>query len=216
MTSGLKKKIAELQNKLTPVVIEIVIKKQPIEILKTILEMENQVIAVSTWQNFEDKFIRSGLINDIKKSTKLHFIGHLQTNKVKNVVKYFDIIESVDSIKLLETINKCAARSNKVQTVMLQCNISKDIQKFGFDESEIELAINTAKRMPNISIKGLMTIIEEIKDENKQFEYFEKLNKLKKKYGLEFTSMGMSNDYKQAVKAGATHVRIGSLIFDSI
>lgn len=172
------------------------------------------IIGESKVQEFEDKY---NMILPCRK----HFIGHLQRNKVKKVVKWFDIIESVDSIKLIKEINDNAEVIKKIQNIFLQINIGEEPQKYGFKLTEIENCIDIASTYKNININGLMCIAPNIEIKmtrpyfKKMKEIFEKI-KLEKKYSnlnLKYLSMGMSNDYQIAIQEGSTLVRIGSAIF---
>ena len=150
------------------------------------------------------------LPNDIK----WHMIGHLQTNKVKDLVKRnIFLIESVDSIKLAKEINKEAIKNNKSINILIEANISNDPNKTGCNINELDNLINEVKELSNINLLGLMAIaphtdnIEEIKNS------FKEMNELKNKYNLELLSQGMSSDYKLAIEVGTDIIRIGTKIF---
>lgn len=149
-----------------------------------------------------------------------HFIGHLQTNKVKYLMPYVQLIHSVDSAELAEEINKRAILHNKVQNILMQVNTSGEESKSGV---EPEKAANLAKellKLPNLNLIGLMTIGTFSDDERisrKEFSMLRNLkNELNKKLGIDNLcelSMGMSHDYEIAIEEGATIVRIGTAIF---
>jgi len=151
----------------------------------------------------------------------LHFIGHLQKNKVKFVVGTVALIHSVDSLALLEQIDRVAAARGLVQDVLLEVNIGAEASKSGFSPDEIPAALAAAGQKHNICVRGLMAIppICENGEENRR--YFERMRQLfidncEKKYDnvrMDFMSMGMSGDYETAVKCGANIVRVGSAIF---
>lgn len=150
----------------------------------------------------------------------LHFIGHLQRNKVKQVVGKVSLIQSVGSMSLLKEINKRAAALKIVQDILLEVNIGEEESKSGFSVENIHEAAKMAKEYPNVRVCGLMTIppIEEVPHAN--IPYFEKIHALyidinQNLYDNKFTylSMGMSSDYEDAIRAGATMVRVGSAIF---
>lgn len=156
---------------------------------------------------------------DVKNNSKFHFIGHLQTNKVKKVIGHFDYIHSVDSYKLAKVISDEACNTRIVQKILLQVNNANEEQKFGFSKDEIFEVFNSIKELPNIEICGLMNMAplgatdEEL---NYLFEDILQIKlKLEKKfnYKLKELSMGMSQDYKIAVKHGATMLRIGRKLF---
>lgn len=144
---------------------------------------------------------------------KKHLIGHLQTNKAKEAVKLFDLIESVDSEKLAREINKQAEKLDKKMPIYIQVNISREHQKDGILEENLEGLIKIVHALPHLELKGLMSIAEDTKDTTKLANQFSKMQKLKTKFALSELSMGMSQDYKTAIKYGSTQVRLGSIIF---
>lgn len=150
------------------------------------------------------------LPNDIR----WHMIGHLQTNKVKDIVKRnIYLIESVDSIKLANTINKEAIKNEKIVNILIEVNIVDDPNKTGCRLDELDNLINEVNKLSNINLKGLM-VIGPITDDSKEIiKYFKQMKKLKDKYKLELLSMGMSSDYKEALECGTDIVRIGTKIF---
>ncbi len=153
------------------------------------------------------------LPNDIR----WHFIGHLQSNKVKYIAPFVHLIQGVDSEKLLAEINKQAAKNNRTINVLLQVHIAKEETKFGFDEAEI-MHIDV-KSFPNVNIIGLMGMASFTEDEAQVRREFVSLKvlfdkiKVEKEIDLTTLSMGMSNDYELAINCGSNMVRIGSLLF---
>jgi len=136
-----------------------------------------------------------------------HFIGHLQTNKVKQVINEIDYLHSLDSLKLAKEIQKY--RVTPLNT-FIQLNLSKEESKFGIDLSELKTFVKELTKYDKINLIGFMTI--GIQDDLIQTEkIFETLNQLKIDYMLQYTSMGMSNDYELAIKYHADWIRIGSL-----
>jgi PLP dependent protein len=153
-----------------------------------------------------------------------HLIGHLQSNKVKQVAAFVTLIHAVDSLKLLQEINKQGARLNRVVACLLQVHIAKEETKFGFSETELldMLSGGEVAHLPFVNVRGLMgmaTLTEDrtqIRNEFKGLKsLFEKLKSqsLPEGFQMEELSMGMSNDYKIAIEEGSTMVRIGSAIF---
>lgn len=142
---------------------------------------------------------------------KWHMIGHLQTNKVKYIVDKVALIHSVDSIKLLETINKEAKKKDVICHVLIQVNLAHEETKFGFNENELDAVIHST--YSNVSIDGLMVIGPNVDDEEKIEEVFIQAEHLKNKYNLKELSMGMSSDYHLAIKHGSTMIRIGTDVF---
>lgn len=150
----------------------------------------------------------------------LHFIGHLQRNKVRQVVGKVQLIHSVSSLELLQEIDRQAEKLGLVQDVLLEVNIGGEESKSGFSPEEIFRAAETARTFPHISVRGLMTIppVEQTKHGN--LAYFRKVNQLYVDIGRNlydnqfiYLSMGMSDDFEDAIAAGATMVRVGSAIF---
>ena len=147
---------------------------------------------------------------------KWHMIGHLQKNKVKKIAPFVHLIHSVDSLKLLKEINKRAKENNRIIKCLLQVHIGEEVSKFGFQINQIEETIISSYEYVNIKITGLMGMATFTKNKHqiqKEFSGLRKLfNKLKSKQ-INTLSMGMSNDYKIAIKEGSNMIRLGSVIF---
>ena len=151
----------------------------------------------------------------------VHFIGHLQTNKVKQVVGKVDLIQSVDRMNLLEAIQKEAARQGIQQDILLEVNIGNEESKSGFDISEVLPFLEHISDFPNIRVRGLMAIppISQNPGDNRKFfqEMFElSVDITEKKYDnvtVDCLSMGMSDDYADAIACGSTMIRVGTAIF---
>ena len=151
----------------------------------------------------------------------VHFIGHLQTNKVKQVVGHVDLIQSVDRTNLLQAIEKEAARQGIVQDILLEVNIGNEESKSGFGEEEVLPLLEQIGDFPHIFVRGLMAIppISQNPGDNRKF--FQKMLKLSvditaKKYdnvSVDCLSMGMSDDYEDAILCGSTMIRVGTAIF---
>ena len=151
----------------------------------------------------------------------VHFIGHLQTNKVRQVVGKVDLIQSVDSQRLLDAIQQEAAKQGIVQNILLEVNIGNESSKSGFQPCQIYDICEGMGQYPNICVKGLMAIppICQISGENRKF--FQEMYNLSvditaKKYdnvSVEILSMGMSDDFRDAIACGSTMIRIGTAIF---
>ena len=156
----------------------------------------------------------------LPKDIRWHYIGHLQTNKVKLIAPFVQLIHGVDSLKLLEEINKQGERSGRVLDCLLQVHIAMEETKFGLDEGELDLLIKQFEnlKMANVRICGLMGMASFTDDMNKVRQEFQNLKRIFDRLKtndsrLTTLSMGMSNDYKIAIEEGSTMVRIGSLIF---
>lgn len=159
------------------------------------------------------------LPNEIRKNSKFHFIGHLQSNKVEKVVAHFDIIHSVDSVKIAKAISDTACSLDKREKILLQINNSGEVQKFGFSKEQLVSEMKCLLDLEGVEILGLMNMapLEATTEELAQLfgDIREFRNKLEREFKIELPelSMGMSNDYKIAVKEGATAIRIGRKLF---
>ena len=150
----------------------------------------------------------------------LHFIGHLQRNKVKQVVGTVSLIQSIGSLELLEEVDKCAGKMGLVQDILLEVNIGGEEAKSGFAPEALYAAAEAARALEHVRVLGLMTIPPVETEPHGSMPYFEKVRALyvdinRDLYDNKFVylSMGMSSDYEDAIRAGATMVRVGSAIF---
>lgn len=151
-----------------------------------------------------------------------HFIGHLQSNKVKYIAPFVHLIHGIDNAKLLQEVNKQALKNNRTIDVLLQFYIAEEESKFGMDEAEIEACIASADTLTNVRIRGLMGMATNTDNQDQVGKEFARLtsffNQLKAKYfsggdSFDTRSMGMSGDYALAVAHGSNMVRVGSLLF---
>ena len=149
-------------------------------------------------------------IKDQNKNLKLHFVGKLQTNKVKFILPLFDYIHSLDNLKLAEKIARQQEKVNFKPKIFIQINIGNEKQKSGISLNELDEFKSICLNDLKLDIIGLMCLPP---NDEKTEEYFIKMKQLNLKYKLEQLSMGMSNDYKLAIKNGSTFLRIGSKIF---
>jgi len=152
----------------------------------------------------------------LPKDIRWHFIGHLQTNKVKLIAPFVQLIHGVDSLKLLKEINKQAEKNNRVIDCLLQIHIAQEETKFGLNEEELRSVVKEYEKseMKNVRVCGLMgmaSFSSDMQKVRKEFEYLKQL--FDSVPNLEILSMGMSSDYKTAVEEGSKMVRIGSLLF---
>jgi len=139
-----------------------------------------------------------------------HMVGHLQTNKVKSALELFDIIHSVDSLRLADAVSRRAPRR---VPVFLEVNVAAEPTKHGFNLEELPAAYEAAARMPNLDIWGLMTVAPLARDPEDVRPIFRRLHQEARALGLRQLSMGMTDDFEVAIEEGATHVRIGRAIF---
>ena len=152
-------------------------------------------------------------IDKLPDDIRWHMIGHLQTNKVKDIVDKAYLIHSVDSVKLAKEIDKQAKKKNLVVNILLEVNIALEESKYGFKVEELDDAINEISLLSNVYIKGLMCVAPYTPTPEDNRKYFKEMVSLKNKYKLDILSMGMSNDYLIADEEGSTYVRIGTKIF---
>ena len=198
-----------------------------------------KVKLIAVTKTFSHKSINSAIENDVndigenkiqefilkkphinnKKKLTTHFIGKIQSNKVKKIVSNFDIIHSVDRIKILNKINDVATSQNKKQKILLQVNISNSKSQSGFNKNETLKISNYATKLLNVKLIGLMCIASNTKDKKKISEDFKNIKKIQKRIQKTINkkcrhlSMGMSGDYKEALKNGSTFIRIGTKLF---
>ena len=152
----------------------------------------------------------------LPKDIRWHFIGHLQTNKVKYIIPFISLIHSVDSLKLLKEINKRAKAKNKIINCLIQVKIANEESKYGFKINEISDVMSYASKLEHILIKGLMGMATNTDNNNLIDKEFKLLNTEFKKYKSKIfnvLSMGMSNDYKLAISNESNMIRLGSIIF---
>ncbi len=144
-----------------------------------------------------------------------HFVGHLQSNKVKNILPFVHLIHGVDSLRLLQEINRQAAKAGRVMDVLLQVHIAREETKFGFDAAELEGVMAAAGALPAVRVRGLMGMASNTEDVAVVRAEFRGLKGLLDRWfpGDGLLSMGMSADYSMAVQEGSNMVRIGSLLF---
>jgi PLP dependent protein len=147
-------------------------------------------------------------------SARWHLIGHLQSNKAKDAVRTFDVIQTIDSVSLAEKVAKAATAEGKRIDVLLEVNIGREPQKAGADPGELETLARDVARIDGIRLTGLMTI-PPVGEEAATRAYFRELRSLRDGIGLKDLSMGMTDDFEIAIEEGATIVRVGRAIFGS-
>ncbi len=188
-------------------------KTKPNEDIEALYQLGQRAFGENYVQELVDK--QAALPKDIQ----WHFIGHLQSNKVKYIAPFVQLIHGVDSLKLLTEINKQAQKGGRVISCLLQIHIATEETKFGMDANELQEALAASLHLPFVSIKGLMGMAsfsdnkEQVRNEfNILHQHF---IQMQTNHGAPFTilSMGMSGDYQMAIEEGSTMVRIGSLLF---
>jgi len=161
------------------------------------------------------------VLSDVREKAEWHFIGHLQTKKVKKVIDIFDMIESVDSLRLAHEIGRCCARRNKIMPVLIEVNSGEEEQKYGVLPNDLPDLIKEISPLKNIKIMGLMTMGPRFGNPEESRPYFIKTRRLFEQIKdlhfpnveMKHLSMGMTNSYEIAIEEGANLVRIGTKIF---
>ena len=225
---GIKENLEKVQNIIneecikagrnsTEVTLVAVSKTKPVEMLNEAYEYGCRDFGENKVQEFLDKY------EAMPKDIRWHMIGHLQRNKVKYIVDKVYMIHSVDSLRLAQEISKEAVKKSVTVNILIEVNVANEETKFGVKvEDTLELVREIAK-LPNIFVKGLMTIAPYVDDGEKNRKIFNKLCKLAvdirkeniDNICMDLLSRGMSGDYPVAVSEGATHVRVGTGIFGS-
>ena len=166
--------------------------------------------------DFGESKVQEAILKPVFQSNnnlKLHFIGRIQTNKIRKIVENFDYIHSVDSFKKLFKISQVSNELQKMPKVFIQIKLAHDPEKAGLPYSELISNWYQIKQLKGIHIIGLMTINPKGLNAEQNFELFNKCRLIADKLELPHCSMGMSNDWEEAIKAGATWIRLGSIIF---
>ena len=208
---NIKKNIKKIKTETNGTQLVVVTKKQSLDKIITAYNSGEREFGENRVQDI--LFKKDKLPNDIK----WHMIGHLQTNKVKLIIPHIHMIQSVDSIKLLNIINEYAKKYNKTINCLIQIKIAQEKTKYGFNIKDAKqlLSSNYEAKYPYIKIQGLMGMASFTNDASVLEKEFKKIkiiyDRLKTKNNI--LSIGMSNDYKMAYKSGSTMIRIGSLIF---
>jgi pyridoxal phosphate enzyme (YggS family) len=189
-------------------------KTKPVSDLTQAYDAGQRIFGENKIQEMTDKW------QQLPKDIHWHMIGHVQTNKVKQMAAYVNLIHGVDSLKLLEEINKQAAKQNRTIDCLLQMHIAEEETKFGLDENELHeiLESESYKTLTNIRVTGLMgmaTFTNDMSQIKKEFQSLKSIFAKAKTHQPQFStlSMGMSGDYELAIECGSTMVRIGSSIF---
>jgi pyridoxal phosphate enzyme (YggS family) len=185
-------------------------KTKPVEDIISLYELGHRDFGENYVQELLDKASR------LPKDIRWHFIGHLQTNKVKSIVPIVQLIHGVDSLKLLKELEKQASKSGKIIECLLQVFIASEETKFGLDEKELDEIMNYAPDNKFVRIRGLMGMASFTEEQEIIIKEFSGLKRLYDQYwpnGDGILSMGMSSDYQLAISQGSTMVRIGSILF---
>lgn len=195
-------------------------KTKPVSLIQEVYQAGQRAFGENKVQEMTDKY------EQLPKDIQWHLIGHLQTNKVKYIAPFVHLIHAVDSLKLLQEIDKQAAKNNRIIPCLLQFHIASEETKFGLDFSEAEEILQSREfiEMQHVQIVGLMGMAsfteneEQVRDEFRNLNnYFQIIKSHYFKFNPDFKhlSMGMSGDYQLAIEEGSTMVRIGSTLFGS-
>lgn len=190
-------------------------KTKPVEMLREAYEYGCRDFGENKVQELLDKY------EEMPRDIRWHMIGHLQRNKVKYIVDKVYLIHSVDSLRLAEEISKEAVKKNVCVNILVEVNVANEETKFGTTCEEVKQLVQDIAKLPNICVKGLMTIAPFVENAEKNRPFFSKLKKISvdimgeniDNITMENLSMGMTGDYTVAVSEGATYVRVGTGIF---
>ncbi|MDD3139274.1 MAG: YggS family pyridoxal phosphate-dependent enzyme [Lachnospiraceae bacterium] len=190
-------------------------KTKPAAMIQELYEIGIRYYGENKVQELADKY------ELLPKDIHWHMIGHLQRNKIKYIIDKVDLIHSVDSLRLAEAINLEAAKKNCIVNILIEVNMAKEESKFGFMPEDVLENVEMISRLPNIYIKGLMTIAPYVENQEENRIHFANLRKLSvdimekniDNVNVNVLSMGMSNDYEVAIEEGATMVRVGTALF---
>lgn len=184
-----------------------VTKTEDVNIIQRAFELGIRDFGESRVQEAEKKI---NFLSGLQPRPAWHMIGHLQSNKLKTALEIFDVIQSIDSIDIAEAINRRAIR---IIPIFIQVNISGEATKSGFSVSGVSRSFEEISNLPNLEVKGLMTIAPQVENAEEVRPLFRKLRELRDSFHLEHLSMGMTDDFEVAVEEGATLVRIGRALF---
>ncbi len=190
-------------------------KTKPVELIRQAVDCGLHALGENKVQEIMDKYAPMG------EGIHWHLIGHLQTNKVKYIIDKVDMIHSVESMKLAEEINKRAAAAGVVMDVLVEVNIAGEESKFGVKAEDTEAFLREIAPLPNIRVRGLMTVAPFVENPEENRTYFRKMRELLvdinakriDNVNMDTLSMGMTGDYEVAIEEGATIVRVGTGIF---
>lgn len=190
-------------------------KTKPIAMLQEAYDLGVRTFGENKVQELTEKY------EALPKDIHWHMIGHLQTNKVKYIIDKVDLIHSVDSLKLAETIEKEAAKKNCIANILIEVNVAEEESKFGLQVDEVIPFIEKIATFPHVRVRGLMTIAPFVENAEENRSIFANLHKLSvditekniDNVNVNILSMGMTNDYQVAIEEGATMIRVGTGIF---
>ena len=190
-------------------------KTKPVEMLQEAYDLGVRINGENKAQELASKY------EVLPKDIHWHMIGHMQRNKVKYIIDKVDLIHSVDSVRLAETIDKEAEKHGVIANILIEVNVAKEESKFGLMPEEVPEFVEKIAGFPHIRVKGLMTIAPFVEDANDNREYFKQMEKTRQYIAslnipnveMKELSMGMTGDFEVAIEEGATMVRVGTAIF---
>ncbi len=190
-------------------------KTKPVSMLEEVYREGIRCFGENKVQELTEKY------EQLPRDIKWHMIGHLQRNKVKYIIDKVELIHSVDSLRLAETIEQEAAKKDVIANILLEVNVAEEESKFGLKVNEVIPIVEKIAKFPHICVKGLMTIAPYVENPEENRNVFARLQKLSvdiaekniDNISVEILSMGMTNDYEVAIEEGATMVRVGTGIF---
>lgn len=214
-------------NSTKDIIIVCISKKRVVEEIYQVLDAGISHIGESRIQEAQEKYTAlTEYAKDIDSPLNFHMVGHLQTNKVNKAVGMFDLIHSVDSLKLAGKIDEVSRDSHLATDILIEVNTSQEKSKFGVGVDSAITLLRDISKLENIRVRGLMTMAPLVEDKEETRPYFNKLRQLRdeiekidqplfrQKIKMDFLSMGMSQDYEVAVEEGANMLRIGTAIFE--
>lgn len=205
------KEIAAGNDRGEPITLVAATKTVPADIINRAVECGVKIVAENRVQEFREKYpLIRGAVH--------HFIGHLQTNKVKYLIGKVALIQSVDSVNLANVISEEAAKKGALQDILVEVNIGGELSKSGFTPENTEEAVKEISALPRLRVKGLMAMLPKTEDERLKIDLCTKLrgiyDRLKAEgYPFEHLSIGMSEDYTTAIRCGSNMIRLGSALF---
>lgn len=207
---SISKNIRKIKNSIPEdITLVAVSKTKPISDIRIAYDSGHKIFGENRVQELVEKY------EQLPQDIEWHMIGHLQRNKVKYIAPFVSLIHSVDSIKLLEEVNKRARLNNRTIDCLIQVHIASESSKFGFLSSEIKHALLESSKLENVNIIGLMGMASFTNNNNqieKEFLFLKSVFK-KNQNNLSVLSIGMSGDYKIAINCGSNMIRVGSIIF---
>jgi len=213
------KNIQEFQRQIMPAKLLVVTKTRPVRNIREVIASGVKDIGENTLQEIQKKYDHN-LFRELQKNgVKLHYIGHLQTNKIRKIVRLCDVIQSVDSLEKAEKVNQAAQDLNKVMPIFLELNLTGEEQKHGIflegddDYHRLQQVISNIQKLTCLQLLGFMCIGKHDHPEETR-RVFRKCKELANHFGLPEVSMGMSEDYPIAVEEGSTMVRLGRIVFE--